>query len=487
MMADAPPPDAAPPGAAAPGAAAPEPSPEQTDATMRSKPFVVLLVVVAVVGVVVSLAAWCFLELVYQIQQELYTHLPHAVGYPNGPPLWWSLPILAIAGVIVALAISRLPGNGGHIPARGLGGGAPILPKDLPGVMLAGLATIGAGVVLGPEAPLIALGTGLGVFTISLARRDTPQQVLLVVGAAGSFAALSFIFTSPLIAAVILIEATGLGGSRLRLVLIPGLLAAGIGTLVSVGIGSFTGLSTSAYALGALQLPSFNRPDGSDFVWTLALAIVVAVIAQLIVQGGLSTHRFVSPRPLLLLLPAIGLIVGGLAIAFSQAANKSVNEVLFSGQDALPGLVAHAGTWSLSALALLILFKGVAYSLSLGSFRGGPTFPALFLGAAGGIMASHLAGFSLTPAVAVGIGAATVSILKLPLSAVVLATVLTAKSGAGAEPLIIVGVVVSYLVTLIMAARAPAESATAGGGAPDPSHAAAPAASMPGAAGEQTA
>jgi H+/Cl- antiporter ClcA len=441
-------------------AAPPELSPEQADATLKSKAFVGLLVIVAFVGVVVSVAAWCFLELIYQIQQELYTHLPNALGYHNGPPQWWPLPILAIAGVIVALAITRLPGNGGHIPAEGFATGSPALPKDLPGVVLAGLATISTGIVLGPEAPLIAIGAALGVLTISLARRDTPHQVLVVVGAAGSFAALSFIFTSPLVAAVILIEATAIGGPRLRLVLVPGLLAAGIGTLVSIGIGSFTGLSTSAYSLGPLQLPAFNRPHLSQFFWTLALAIVVAIIAQLIMRGGLLTHRFVSPRPLLLLLPVIGLITAGLAIAFSQATGKSINEMLFSGQDALPGLVAHAGTWSLSALALLIVFKGAGYSLALGSFRGGPTFPALYLGAAGGIMASHLAGFPLTPAVAVGIGAATVSILRLPLSAVVLATVLTAKSGPGAEPLIIVGVVVSYLVTLLVSGRRTAAPAT---------------------------
>jgi hypothetical protein len=42
----------------------------------------------------------------------------------------------------------------------------------------------------------------------------------MVVAAAGSFSALSFIF-SPVIAAVILIEATGLGGPKLRLTLIP--------------------------------------------------------------------------------------------------------------------------------------------------------------------------------------------------------------------------------------------------------------------------
>jgi hypothetical protein len=287
---------------------------------------------------------------------------------------------------------------------------------------------------------------------IGLARREVPPQALVLVAAAGSFAALSFIFTSPLIAAVILIEAIGIGGPRLTLVLLPGLLAAGIGSLVSIGMGSWTGLSTSSYALGPLSLPHFARPDIAQFGWAIALAIVIALTTVIIVRGGRATERVVAPR-VFLLLPIVGLIVGGLAIAFSQSSGKGVNEVLFSGQSALPGLVDNAGTWSLSALTLLILFKGLAYALSLGSFRGGPTFPALFLGAAAGIMAGHLPGLSITPAVAVGMGAAFVAVLKLPLSAVVVATLLTSKAGPGAEPLIIVGVVVAYVVTTLLSVR----------------------------------
>jgi H+/Cl- antiporter ClcA len=430
--------------------------------TIASRAFIVLLVLAAIIGVVVSLAAWCFLELVNQIQRGVYVHLPSDLGYHNGPPLWWSLPVLAIAGLIVALAIVRLPGGGGHIPAEGLAvGGGPTRPVTLPGVLLAGLASIGLGVVLGPEAPLIALGSGLAVATIGLARRDPAQEVLMLVAAAGSFAALSFIFTSPLIAAVILIEAIGLGGPRLTLVLLPGLLAAGIGTLVSIGMGSWTGLSTSAYALGSLSLPSFARPDIAEFGWTIALAVAISAVAVAIMRGGRTTQGLVAPRALLLL-PLIGLIVGGLAIAFAEASGKNAEEVLFSGQSALPGLVAHAATWSVSALALLIVFKGLAYSLSLGSFRGGPTFPALFLGAAAGIMAGHLPGFSVTPGVAVGMGAAFVAVLRLPLSAVVVATLLTSKTGPGAEPLIIVGVVAAMLVATLLSlprsAKAPVVS-----------------------------
>jgi H+/Cl- antiporter ClcA len=426
-----------------------EPSAEQAAATMRSRQYIVLLVLVAVAGVIVSVASWCFLEGIYQLQQELFTHLPHALGYAHGPPVWWSVPVLVIGALLVALAISRLPGDGGHLPAKGLapGGIQPLI--NLPGVVLAGLATIAFGLVLGPEAPLIAIGSGVALITLKLVRRDAEPPVLMVVAAAGSFAALSFIFASPLIAAVILIEATGIGGPRLPMVLLPGLLAAGTGTLVSIGIGSFTGLSNAAYALSPLALPTFHRPTVAEFGWTLLLAALVAVGARAMMAGGVRTHRFVAPR-LVILLPTVGATIAGLAIAFHGATGKSVNEVLFSGQSALPGLVQGAATWSVGALLLLVALKGIAYGLSLGSFRGGPTFPALYLGAAAGLIASHLPGFGMTPAVAVGLGAAVVSVLRLPLSAVVLATLLTYHAGTGAEPLTILGVVVAYVVTLML-------------------------------------
>ena len=122
----------------------------------------------------------------------------------------------------------------------------------------------------------------------------------------------------------------------------------------------------------------------------------------------------------------------------------------------------NPGSWSLSALALLIAFKGLAYGISLGTFRGGPTFPAMFLGAAAGLMAAQLPGFALTPAVAVGLGAAVVAVLRLPLSAVVLATLFTVHTGLGSGPLIIVGVVVAYLTVQALDARlTPSEPATA--------------------------
>jgi hypothetical protein len=54
---------------------------------IRSRRFVLLLVA-AIGGLVVSFAAWGFLELVHQIQVGVFTDLPKDVGYDNGAPPW---------------------------------------------------------------------------------------------------------------------------------------------------------------------------------------------------------------------------------------------------------------------------------------------------------------------------------------------------------------------------------------------------------------
>ena len=247
-----------------------------------------------------------------------------------------------------------------------------------------------------------------------------------------------------------MIEVIGLGGPRLTLVLLPGLLASGIGSLVSLGLGAWTGLSSSAYALGQIEgLGKFPRPDIADFGWTIALALAVALACVVIVGAGRRTVPVIARRRFILL-PLLGLIIAGLAIAFHEAAGKPFQEVLFSGQDSMATVASKAGTWSLGALALLVVFKGIAYTLSIGGFRGGPTFPAIFLGAVAGVMAGQLPGFAVTPGVAVGIAAAIAAVLRLPLSAIVFATLLTVGSGAGSGPLVIVGTIVAFMVSHLL-------------------------------------
>jgi H+/Cl- antiporter ClcA len=363
--------------------------------------------------------------------------------------------LLALSGVAVALAIRHLPGTGGHSPADGFKAGGVTAPIDIPGVLLAAIGTLSFGVVLGPEAPLILMGSGLGALAVRLAARDAPPTATTVIAAAGSFAAISSLLGSPLLGAFLLLEAAGLGGPMLGLVLVPGLLAAGVGMLIFVGLDSLTGYGT--FSLAITGLPEFGQPTGAMFLWALAFGVVAACLGRAIRLLALTVRPHVERR-MILLMPVVGLLVAGLAIGFGQATDKSSSEVLFSGQSALPGLVAQAAEWSVGALLLLVLCKSLAYALSLSSFRGGPVFPAMFIGAAGGIAASHLPGLSLVPAVAMGIGAMCTVMLGLPLTATLLATLLLGTDGLNVMPLVIVAVVVAY-VTAARLGPAPATEA----------------------------
>ena len=424
--------------------------PSDPSAILRSRSFVALLVFAALIGVVVSLASWGYLELIHQCQIGLFNDLPDRLGL-DPVPTWWPLPVLGIAGVIAAFAIVRLPGKGGHVPANGLQAGGND-PAVVPGVALASFATLAGGLVLGPEAPLIAIGAGLGAYAVRLAKKDAPSQAVMVLAAAGSFAAVSVVFGSPIVAAVVVIEATGLGGAILPLILIPGLIASGIGSLVFVGMANWTGLDTSAYSLVPLHLGHFTQPTWEEIGWTILLGVAAALVTYPLRGIGLRVADLTARRAWIVI-PTAALAVAGLAILFSQTTTHAQSEVLFSGQEALPGLVANPAAWSLGALAMVLLCKGLAWALSMGSFRGGPTFPAIYLGAAGGIAASHLPGFPLPSAVAVAMGAMVAAILRLPLSAVIIATALTVASGPGLVPLIIVGVVVAHLATLALEGR----------------------------------
>lgn len=412
-------------------------------AVMRSAAYRKLLVLSAGVGIAASLVAWSLLTLVPVIQDAVFLDLPDALGYA-APPWWWPLPVLLLAGLVTAVAITRLPGGGGSIPADGLSAGITP-PSAVPGIALAALATLGLGLVLGPSSPVIALGMGTALLVLQRVQRDAPPQARRIVAAAGGFAALAMVLNNPLVAAIILIEAMGIGGGSAALVVLPGLLAAGIGSLLYFGFGSISGLPTDTYALQPLPL----EPLDSITFGTFALVVLAAGLAALcgiaVVWGGQRVAALVRRRPLVLV-PGAGLAVAALAIAFGQSTGEAEYAVLFSGSRALAPVVQAADSWSLATISLLLAAKAVAWSISMGAFRGGPVFPAVFVGTVGGLLAAELTGLTVSAAIPAVVGACLVAILRLPLSAAIIALLLGSGAGLVATPLVIVAVVVGYLV-----------------------------------------
>ncbi|GEL48793.1 hypothetical protein CHO01_39090 [Cellulomonas hominis] len=422
---------------------APHPVLGADPSTLHSRAYVRLLVLSAVLGVPVSAAAWGFLHLVSEGTELVYDDLPSALGM-DGTPAWWGVPWVGLGGLLVGLCIRYLPGRGGHVPVNGFSTGAPPpAPREIAGVALAALAGLTLGAVIGPEAPLIALGAGATAWAARLLRRDLPERAVLLLGAAGSFAAISLLIGNPLVGAFLLMEASALGGAALGLVLLPGLLAAGIGALVMVGLGSVTGLGVVALTIPDLPTPA--RPDLAQLGWAVAIGLVAPLLGWVIVRVGRAVAGRAAVRPVAVAV-VVGLAVGALAWLYAGTTGHDVSEVLLSGQEALGPLLLSADDHTVGALLLLLLCKGAGYGLSLGALRGGPVFPAMFLGAAGGLALSHLPGLPALAGAAMGIGAMSVVMLRLPLTSVLLATLLLG-SGLTLMPLVIVAVVVAHVGT----------------------------------------
>jgi H+/Cl- antiporter ClcA len=407
----------------------------------------VLLVFGAIVGAPVAAIAYFFLEGVAEVQQYLFGTLPEELGF-DGQPSWWPIPLLALSGLLVALTIRHLPGTAGHRPAEGFKASGPVPPIELPGIIFASFATLSLGVVLGPEAPLIAIGSGLGVFAVHLIKRDAPEMASVVIGAAGSFAAISTLLGSPLPAAFLMMEVAGIGGPMLGVVLAPGLLAAGVGSLIFIGLNSWTGFGT--FSLAVPNIPPAGTPTASQFLWAVLIGILAAILGTVIRRLALLLQPIVERR-IVLLTPLVGVAIGVIVLVFVETTGRSSAEVLFSGQDQLPALIDGAAGWTVGALLMVVVCKGLAYTAALSSFRGGPIFPSMFIGAAGGIALSHLPGLPMIAGVAMGMGATMVAMLGLPLTSVLIVSVFLQADGLSLIPLVIVAVVVSYVVSARLA------------------------------------
>src|SRR3954453_11284942 len=461
---------------------APPPAPSSPTDILKDRGYLAVLIIGAALGIPVAVVAYFFLKVVAEAQQYFFTNLPTDLGF-QGEPIWWPVPLLVLSGLLVALTIRYLPGTAGHEPAEGFKPAGAVRPIDLPGIVIASVTTLSLGVVLGPEAPLIAIGSGLGVLAMYLLKKDAPKQAGAIIAAAASFAAIStLIGGSPLAGAFLLMEASGIGGGMMGVVLIPGLLAAGIGSLIFLALASLTGFGS--FSLSIPDIPTFTTPTVAEFLWAIGIGLAAAVAGSGIKRLGGGGGPGAGARPVagrgirrlalalqpavarrrMVLTPLLGLAIGALAIVFAEVSGKSSSDVLFSGQSALPSLIQNATDWAVGALVLLALCKSLAYAASLSAFRGGPTFPGMFIGAVGGIALSHLPGLPMIAGAAMGIGAMTAVMLELPLTSVLFTAIFLSADAIALTPLVIVAVVVAYVASArvgpVASSSRPTETAT---------------------------
>ena len=408
-----------------------------------------ILVIAALLGVPVALGSAAFMSLTHGLTTLMWTTIPDTAGWKT-PPGWYVLAVPATAGLLVAAAI-RMPGRGGESAVKGIAL-EPLSPVQLTSALLAALASLGLGLVLGPEAPLTALGLTAGLVAArSLGPEASGRQILVISGA---FAAISTVFGGPLPSALLLFELVARSGmvpsAALGSVLLPGFLASGTAALVFTGVDHWPGVSEAALRLP--PLPDYTTIRLVDLAWCLLVALVAAGVAA----GARRLARAVDQRaariPPVVLLVGAGLAVGLLAVGFRAITSQSVSLVLFSGESALPQVIAET---SAGVLALLVIVKGAAYALSLGSgFRGGPTFPAVALGVAVGVLGSIvLPGLDLTPAVIAGLAAAASAALGLSFFGALLAALLAGSAAAETIPIAVIASVIGWLVATALQQR----------------------------------
>jgi chloride channel protein, CIC family len=390
-----------------------------------------LVLLGALVGIPAALVAALFLALVHELESWLWD---------DPSPAWYVIVGLPVVGAaVVAAARKWLPGDGGHRPLDGISTD-PMPVSYAPGIALAAIGTLAFGAVLGPEAPVIALGAITALAVTRFARLGA--QETHVLGLAGSISAISALFGGPIVAGVMMLEAGVALGARLIPVLLPGFTAAAVGYLIFTGFGDWGGLDAPG-----LAVPNLALYDG-PYLGDLAVAIAVGIVTALAILAIDRPTRVLATRvekrrtmPVLLLLIG-GLLVGLLAL-LADALGAQPNEILFSGQSAIPELIHESTT---GIVLLILVAKAAAYSVSLASgFRGGPIFPAVFLGV--GIATLPVVWFDISPTLAIAVGAAAgmAAQTRFVLTSILFGALLVGNAGHDAVPAAVLATVAAWL------------------------------------------
>lgn len=395
-----------------------------------------MIALAVIIGVVAAAGGSLFNEGIDLAQTALFESLPEAFGWSEAP--WWFAALLLLAGAGVVALARLLPGHTGQGPLTGFHFDDPL--SVVPSVLLAAVGTLAFGMVLGPEAPLIVLGTAIGAIITRRADPQTRKAAMLL----GGVAAIGAIFGNPFVTGFMILEFMAFGLIP-AVLLVPILVALGAGYLTQIGVAGIPGFGS--HSLSVPGLAAYPSIEAGDLLVGLLVALVAAVVIVAAREGAVAVDRLARLSPTVGLFAAA--VVTALVLLIADVGfDIPLDQILFSGNAGMAGLVQET---SIAAVLVIVVGKAVAYAVALGGgFRGGPIFPATYLGVAVAVLASLLlTDVSLTPLAAAGIAAAAAGMLKLPATSALLATLLVAGGGAGVAPFAIFGAVIGLLVRLL--------------------------------------
>src|SRR5262249_10149534 len=180
----------------------------------------------------------------------------------------------------------------------------------------------------------------------------------VVLSTAGSFSAISALFGGPLVAGFLLLEGGVGAGALLVPMLLPGLVAAAVGYVLFIGLGSWGGLNQQGLVVPGL--PAYHGTHVDE----LLLAIVVGVISAVLVLATRRVAIRVATAAARRWVPVLfgGALAVRLVAEGARLLGAGSQNVLFSGQSSLPVEIAET---SAATLLVLVIAKAVAYAISL--------------------------------------------------------------------------------------------------------------------------
>ncbi len=273
-------------------------------------------------------------------------------------PAWYVVGVLVMAAVLVYV-VRRFVGDAGHSPIGGITISS-LTPKEYLGAILAILASLWGGVVLGPEVALVATGSVIGGLAAKMFGITDPAAVKKVVGIGALF----------------------------------GILALFVGPVLS-----------GSMKLG--ETPTAIEVD--QLAWAIAVALVATIAVTIARVIAALIAKASGTGPHLPILIGAALVIAAAALLLQAWTGEEVIFIATSGEELITELPALT---SISTVAAIIILKTIAYAVSLGAgFRGGPFFPAMFVGAASGLLFALLLpdGPSVPAAIVVGVVASLIA------------------------------------------------------------------------------
>ena len=409
------------------------------DPQARPAPYIKLMALVILLGVISALVTFTFVALVHQGTYRIWEQAAQALGVDQR---LFTILVCTIGGLLVGLLVKLFGDHSGIFAEVMLefGKTGRFDYRNAPGIVITAFVSLISGASLGPEAPLADACGGIG--TLLSDRLKLDEEETRTMGYSGVSGMLAAFITQPIGGALLGLESAQGGTSGRQTyfwVLFPSLLASAVATVVFV-------LLSGTFFETLYKFPTYS-PRVVDLFYAAPLGLIGGAVGLLFMLSLGRLQRLLQPMKAHVVLRGL---LGGLAMGIIGAL---LPLTLFSGEEQTTDLITHAAEIGVLMLIVLGVAKLFATSLLLATgWKGGYIFPIMFASVALGLAVSLLLpGIPVAVAVAATMAGALVAALKAPLFAALFTTVLVQKETA---PVIAVAVVVAALLTALLALRA---------------------------------